>query len=65
VFIRSTAGLHVAAHLSGAWKLLLIGHVIPTPIRDFLYALFARYRYNLFGKYDRKAGRSRMPASSV
>jgi predicted DCC family thiol-disulfide oxidoreductase YuxK len=26
--------------------------IIPRPIRDFFYKLFARYRYKLFGKQD-------------
>jgi predicted DCC family thiol-disulfide oxidoreductase YuxK len=34
------------------WTLFLIAYVIPRPVRDFFYNLFARYRYRLFGKYD-------------
>lgn len=52
VFIHSTGGLRVAAYLGGWWKLFLIAHIIPRPVRDFFYKLFARYRYRLFGKYD-------------
>ncbi len=52
VFIRSTAALRVAGYLGGLWSLLLAGYVVPTPIRDFFYDLFARYRYALFGKYE-------------
>jgi predicted DCC family thiol-disulfide oxidoreductase YuxK len=52
VFICSTAALHVAAYLGGAWKLWFIAHALPTPTWDVFYALFARYRYKIFGKYD-------------
>ena len=52
VFTRSTAALKVAAYLGGVWKLALAAYVIPKPIRDYFYDLFARYRYRLFGKYD-------------
>ncbi len=52
VFIHSTGALRVAAYLGGWWKLCLIAYIIPRPVRDFVYRLFARYRYRLFGKYD-------------
>jgi predicted DCC family thiol-disulfide oxidoreductase YuxK len=52
VFIRSNAALRVASYLGGAWKLLLIFRIIPRPVRDFFYNLFAKYRYKFFGKYD-------------
>jgi predicted DCC family thiol-disulfide oxidoreductase YuxK len=52
VFIRSDAALRVADYLGGAWKLLLVFRIIPRPIRDFFYDLFARYRYRFFGKHD-------------
>ena len=52
IFIRSAAALRVVAYLGGWWKLLLVFHVLPRPVRDFFYDLFARYRYRLFGKHD-------------
>jgi predicted DCC family thiol-disulfide oxidoreductase YuxK len=52
VYIRSSAALRVAGYLGGIWKLFLITYIIPAPLRDFLYDLFARYRYRIFGKYD-------------
>lgn len=52
VHVRSAASLRVAAYLGGWWKLFLAAHVIPTPVRDFLYNLVARYRYRFFGKFD-------------
>lgn len=52
VSIRSTAALKIAGYLGGFWSLLLAGYVVPTPVRDFFYDLFAKYRYRLFGKYE-------------
>jgi predicted DCC family thiol-disulfide oxidoreductase YuxK len=49
---HSTGALRVAAYLGGVWRLFLIAYVIPRPVRDVLYNLFARYRYRLFGKYE-------------
>lgn len=52
IFVRSDAALRIFSYLGGAWKLLLIFRIIPRPIRDYFYDLFARYRYKLFGKRD-------------
>ena len=52
VFIRSDAALRGVAYLGGWWKLLLVFRILPRPVRDLFYDLFARYRYRLFGKYD-------------
>ncbi|MEW6126642.1 MAG: DCC1-like thiol-disulfide oxidoreductase family protein [Acidobacteriota bacterium] len=52
LYVRSSGALKVANYLGGWWKFFLIFYIIPRPIRDFFYDLFARYRYRLFGKYD-------------
>ncbi|HWP43063.1 MAG TPA: thiol-disulfide oxidoreductase DCC family protein [Blastocatellia bacterium] len=52
VFVRSDAALQVASYLGGFWKLLLVLYIVPAPVRDFFYSLFAKYRYRLFGKHD-------------
>jgi predicted DCC family thiol-disulfide oxidoreductase YuxK len=52
VYARSDAALRVLRYLGGAWKLLLATRVLPKPVRDFFYDLFARNRYRLFGKYE-------------
>ena len=52
VYVRSDAALKVAAYLGGPWRLFLAARVVPRPLRDYLYDLFARNRYRLFGKYD-------------
>ena len=49
---HSTAALRIAAYLGGVWKLFLISYLIPRPVRDVFYNLFARYRYRIFGKYE-------------
>lgn len=52
VHTRSEAALKVAAYLGGFWKLFLAAKVLPRPLRDHCYDLFARNRYKFFGKYD-------------
>ncbi len=52
VFTYSTAALKVAQKLDGAWSWLYAFIIVPKPIRDFLYKLFAKNRYRLFGKQD-------------
>ena len=51
-YTRSEAGLRVAAYLGGPWKFFLVARLLPARLRDYLYDLFARHRYKLFGKYD-------------
>lgn len=52
VYVRSSAALKVASYLGGIWKVFLFAYVVPRPVRDYLYDLFARNRYRFFGKYD-------------
>lgn len=52
VYVRSNAALKVADYLGGWWKGLLIFRLVPRPLRDLFYDLFARYRYKIFGKYE-------------
>ncbi len=52
VFVRSTAVLRVLEYLGGWWQLLTIGYVLPPAVRDWLYTVFAAWRYRLFGRYD-------------
>lgn len=51
-YTRSTAALRIAKRLKGLWSFLYIGIIIPKPLRDPLYDLFAKNRYNWFGKKD-------------
>ncbi len=52
VFIKSDAALEICTGLSGLWPYLTKAKIIPSFIRDFLYTVFARNRYFLFGKKD-------------
>jgi predicted DCC family thiol-disulfide oxidoreductase YuxK len=52
VYVRSDAALKIASYLGGFWRMLLAAKIIPRPARDYLYDLFARNRYRLFGKRD-------------
>ena len=49
-FMWSSAALEIAKDLSGPWSLFYAFIIIPVPLRDFFYKVFARYRYKLFGK---------------
>ncbi len=52
IAIRSGAALKIADYLGGGWRLLGIFKIVPRPLRDFFYDLFAKYRYRFFGKHD-------------
>ena len=51
-YTHSSAALRIARKLDGVWSWLYFLIVVPRPIRDFFYKIFARYRYRLFGKKD-------------
>lgn len=51
VFVRSEAALQIARYLGGVWRLAAAFRLIPRPLRDWSYDLFARFRYRLFGRY--------------
>src|SRR5678816_2439701 len=49
-YVFSTAALRIVKGLGGLWRLLYVFIIVPTPVRDLFYRLFARNRYWLFGK---------------
>lgn len=51
-YSKSTAALHVCKNLTGSWKALYAFIIIPKPIRDFFYNIFAANRYKWFGKQN-------------
>lgn len=51
-YIKSSAALHIARHLSGGYPLLYGFMVLPTAIRNGVYDWIARNRYRWFGKKD-------------
>jgi predicted DCC family thiol-disulfide oxidoreductase YuxK len=52
VLARSDAIIHLLAELGGIWALANLGKVLPRFARDKIYALVARNRYRVFGKYE-------------
>ncbi|HET6768223.1 MAG TPA: thiol-disulfide oxidoreductase DCC family protein [Chitinophagaceae bacterium] len=51
IFTRSTAALKMFSQLKG-WGWVKIFWIVPRFIRDAVYNLFARNRYNWFGKKE-------------
>ena len=51
-YTHSTAALRIARRLVGVWSWLYAFIIVPRSLRDFLYRLFAKNRYRLFGKQD-------------
>ena len=49
---RSDAFLRLAKEIGGVWSIAGMGRIIPRPIRNWLYDLVARHRYQVFGKYE-------------
>ncbi len=53
LFTRSSAIVASLKHLKGVWPALSwLLWVVPKPLRDLGYILFAKNRYRLFGKRD-------------
>jgi predicted DCC family thiol-disulfide oxidoreductase YuxK len=51
VFFKSDAALTVLSLLPG-WRWVRVLRSVPKPLRDALYNLVARNRYQIFGKYE-------------
>ena len=49
-YIKSTAALQIAKHLSGGYKLLSYFLFLPEGFRNMVYDLIAKNRYKWFGK---------------
>jgi predicted DCC family thiol-disulfide oxidoreductase YuxK len=52
IFSRSGAALFVAGELGWPWKVAVLMRVLPTAILDRIYAVVARARYRLFGRFE-------------
>lgn len=66
VSIRSTAALKVVRYLGGWWRLLLVGCLVPRPVRDALYAWVARHRHRMRrGERDGDGDQCEIPDESV
>ena len=52
-YVRSTAAVRVLRGMRGFWRFVgVVLAVIPRPLRDLGYDVFAHYRYRWFGKKD-------------
>ena len=51
-YTHSTAALRILKRLGGFWSVFYALIVVPRPIRDFFYRVFAKYRYRVFGRKD-------------
>jgi len=50
--VRSEAVIRVGRYLGGFWRTAVLLRVLPRPIRDWAYAVFARNRYRFFDQYE-------------
>ncbi len=60
-YVRSSAALRIARHLTGPWRLLALALLVPRPLRDLVYDWIAANRYDWFGKRDQ----CRMPTPEL
>jgi len=51
-YVKSDAALRLSKNLSGLWRFGSIFLIVPKFIRNAVYDLIAKYRYNWFGKKD-------------
>ena len=51
-YTHSSAALRIIRRLGGPWSWLYGLIILPAPIRDIFYRLFAKYRYRMFGRKD-------------
>lgn len=51
-FTRSAGALRIARGMDAPWPALAVLSVVPRPLRDGAYDLFARHRYRVFGRTD-------------
>jgi len=51
-YLRTDAAIEIANGLTGYWYLFSVFKIVPRPIRDWFYRLFARNRYEVFGRTE-------------
>ena len=51
-YIKSDAAFRLLRHLRSRWKVLHALRIFPRPLRDWVYDVVARNRYQWFGKYE-------------
>ncbi|MFE3575086.1 thiol-disulfide oxidoreductase DCC family protein [Lysinibacillus sp. NPDC059133] len=52
VYFESTAALKICRRLDSFWPVCYVFILIPPPIRNIMYRLFAKNRYRLFGRKE-------------
>jgi predicted DCC family thiol-disulfide oxidoreductase YuxK len=52
IYFRSDAALRLLDHVGGLWRVVSWLRIIPRPLRDWVYDLIARHRYQWFGKFE-------------
>jgi len=52
LYYKSTAILKILRSLGGMWVVVNVFYLIPRAVRDAIYNVIAKYRYNIFGKID-------------
>ena len=52
LWVRSTAALRIARGLRWPWPTVYAFLIVPRPVRDWVYDVVARHRYQWFGKRD-------------
>jgi predicted DCC family thiol-disulfide oxidoreductase YuxK len=51
-YYKSEAFLRIVRQLAFPWQILMVGKLFPNVIRNWIYDIVAKNRYNLFGKKD-------------
>jgi predicted DCC family thiol-disulfide oxidoreductase YuxK len=51
-YFQSDAALEISREFVGPWRLFRVFKIVPRPIRDFVYRVVAKHRYQLFGKAE-------------
>ena len=52
VLEKSDASLGIAETLGWPWNLAMAARILPRGLRNFFYGIVARYRYQIFGKFE-------------
>lgn len=52
IYYKSTAILKIFRSLGGMWIFTQFLYILPRVLRDFIYDVIAKYRYNIFGKME-------------
>jgi predicted DCC family thiol-disulfide oxidoreductase YuxK len=52
VYTKSAGAVRIARHLDYPYRLAWLARVVPGPVRDVAYDLFADVRYDLFGQKE-------------